>query len=78
MKKFLLIFLFFPAFLFGQINYNITVNTTNSWSGNLFYQQGGNPPGWNGPGPPPKPVKILDSNGVEIFSQNWQKKRLGF
>ena len=69
MKTFLLIFLFFPAFLFGQINYNITVNTTNSWSGNLFYQQGGNPPGWNGPGPPPKPVKILDSNGVEIFSK---------
>ncbi len=78
MKTFLLIFLFLPAFLFGQINYNITVNTTNSWTGNLFYQQGGNPPGWNGPGPPPKPVKILDSNGIEIFSQNWQKKGWDF
>ena len=72
MRKFIIILLFFPIFLFSQINYNITVNSLDSWNGNLFYQRGGNPPGWTGPYP--KPVKILDVNGVEIFSQNWQKK----
>ena len=74
MKNILFILSFIPALLFGQINYNITVSSTNAWFGNLFFQQGGNPPGWTGPGPSPKPVKILDVNGVEIFSENWQKK----
>ena len=78
MKNILFILSFIPALLFGQINYNITVSSTNAWFGNLFFQQGGNPPGWTGPGQSPKPVKILDVNGVEIFSENWQKKGWDF
>ena len=78
MKNILFILLFLPTLLFGQINYNITVSSTNAWFGNLFFQQGGNPPAWTGPGPSPKPVKILDPNGVEIFSENWQKKGWDF
>ena len=77
--RFYLLIIFFPAFInFGQVNYNITVNSSSAYNGNLFFHQGGNPPGWNGPGAPPRPVKILDSLGNEIFSENWQKKGWDF
>ena len=61
-----------------QLNYNITINTPNSWGGNLFFQQGGTPPGWNPPPAPPRPVKIIDSTGVDIFSQSWGMKGWDF
>ena len=42
-------------FVFGQqLNYNITVNNSDAWSANLFFQQGGEPPGWTSPPPAPK------------------------
>ncbi|GEM_PF-1041308 len=66
MKKLLLILLCYPLIGFSQpANYNITVNTNNAWSGNLFFQRGGTPQ---------KPVKIVDSTGIEIFSENWGMK----
>ena len=55
---------------FGQQpNYTITVNTTDGWHGNLFFQRGGTPQ---------KPVKIIDLTGIEIFSQNWGMKGADF
>ena len=47
-------------------NYTITVNTPNAWHGNLFFQTAGQPI---------KPVKIIESTGTEIFSQNWKQFR---
>ena len=58
MKKLLLILFCFPLIGFSQANYTITVNTSNAWSGNLFFQTGGQPI---------KPVKIIDPTGTEIF-----------
>jgi hypothetical protein len=78
MNKFLFTLLFCPILALGQLNYNISVYTNNSWNGNLFFQQGGSPPGWTSPPPPPRPVKIIDSSGVEIFSQNWGMKGWDF
>ncbi len=69
MKKLLLIIFYLPIFGFGQATYNITVNTSNAWSGNLFFQKGGQPI---------KPVKIIDSTGNEIFSQNMSMKGWDF
>ena len=78
MKKLLLLFLYFPVIVFGQVNYNISVNLANAWHGNLFFQQGGNPPGWTSPPAPPRPVKIIDSTGVDVFSQSWGMKGWDF
>jgi len=78
MRKLLFIFLCLPVLVLGQLNYNITINTPNSWGGNLFFQQGGTPPGWNPPPAPPRPVKIIDSTGVDIFSQSWGMKGWDF
>ena len=62
MKKLLLILLCYPLIGFGQQpNYTVTVNTPDAWQANLFFQLGG---------PPIKPVKIIDSTGTEIFSEN--------
>ena len=61
-----------------QLNYNITVNNSGAWPANLFFQRGGEPPNWTPPPPAPKPVKIIDSLGVEIFSENWGKKGWDF
>ena len=69
MKKLLLILLCYPLIGFSQANYNITINTNNAWSGNLFFQKGGQPI---------KPVKIIDSTGTEIFSENWTMKGWDF
>ena len=70
MKKLLLLLLCYPFIGFSQpANYNITVNTNNAWSGNLFFQRGGTPQ---------KPVKIVDSTGIEIFSENWGMKGWDF
>ena len=69
MKKLLLILLCYPLIGFSQANYNITINTNNAWSGNLFFQKGGQPI---------KPVKIIDSTGTEIFSENWGMKGWDF
>ena len=69
MKKILIILACLPLIGFGQANYNITVNTIAAWNGNLFFQKGGQPT---------KPVKIIDSTGIEIFSQNWDMKGWDF
>ena len=50
-------------------NYTITVNSSGAWNGNLFFQRGGTPQ---------KPVKIVDSTGIEIFSENWGMKGWDF
>tara|TARA_B110000263_G_C15164538_1_gene443988 strand:+ start:107 stop:583 length:477 start_codon:yes stop_codon:yes gene_type:complete len=69
MKKLLLILLCYPLIGFSQVNYTITVNTNDAWSGNLFFQSGG---------APPRPVKIIDSTGTEIFSENLGMKGFDF
>jgi hypothetical protein len=69
MKKLLLILLCYPLIGFSQPNYTVTVNTSNAWQANLFFQLGG---------PPIKPVKIIDSTGTEIFSENWGMKGWDF
>ncbi|MAB95248.1 MAG: hypothetical protein CMC98_03995 [Flavobacteriales bacterium] len=61
MKLFSYLIFLVPSLLFAQIDYNITHNNTNAYSGNLFFQKGGSSP---------RPVKILDSSYVEIYSQN--------
>ena len=76
--RFYLLIIFLPISLISQVNYNITVNSSTAYNGNLFFHQGGTPPGWNGPGAPPRPVKILDSLGNEIFSEVWGKKGWDF
>ena len=76
--RFYLLIIFLPISLISQVNYNITVNSSSAYNGNLFFHQGGTPPGWNGPGAPPRPVKILDSLGNEIFSEVWGKKGWDF
>ena len=69
MKK-LLMLLCIPLIGFSQPpNYTITVNTPDAWHGNLFFQRGGTPQ---------KPVKIIDSIGIEMFSQNWGMKGWDF
>ena len=75
MKYIKLIFLLCPVIVFSQqINYTITVNSSDAWHGNLFFHQGGQPPSWTAPPQYPKPVKIIDSTGTEMFSQAWGKK----
>jgi len=70
MKKILLILLCYSLIGFGQQpNYTITVNTADAWPANLFFQLGG---------PPIKPVKIVDSTEIEIFSENWDMKGWDF
>ena len=69
MKKLLLLLIFVPLIGFSQVNYTITVNTADAWHGNLFFKRGGTPQ---------KPVKIIDSTGTEIFSQNWGMKGSDF
>lgn len=70
MRKLLLILLCLPMIGFGQQpNYTITANTSDAWQANLFFQVGG---------PPIKPVKIVDSTGIEIFSENFGKKGWDF
>ena len=69
MKK-LLMLLCIPLIGLSQPpNYTITVNTPDAWHGNLFFQRGGTPQ---------KPVKIIDSIGIEMFSQNWGMKGWDF
>ena len=67
-KNYIIIFLI-PLLGFNQANYNITINNTNAWQGNLFFQLGG---------APAKPVKIIDPNGNELFSQDWGMKGWDF
>jgi len=69
MKKLLLLLLCYPLIGFSQVNYTITVNTNDAWSANLFFQRGGSPP---------RPVKIIDSTGTEIFSENLGMKGWDF
>jgi hypothetical protein len=69
MKKLLLILLCSPLIGFSQANYTITVNTPDSWDGNLFFQRGGTQP---------RPVNIVDPTGIEIFSENWGMKGWDF
>ena len=71
-KKILLFLIIFPTLSFTQPqqpNYTITVNTNQAWDANLFFQRGGTAP---------RPVKIIDSAGTEIFSQNWGMKGWDF
>ena len=69
MKLFSYLIFLVPSLLFAQIDYNITYNNTNAYSGNLFFQKGGSSP---------RPVKILDSSHVEIYSQNMGMKGWDF
>ena len=72
MKKILLyLFIWIPVLAFTQApaNYNITVNTNNTWQANLFFQRGGTQP---------RPVMIVDPTGTQIFSQNWGMKGWDF
>ena len=69
MNKIIICIIFFPIFLFGQVNYTITINTDSAWHGNLFFQKGGSQP---------RQVKIIDSTGVELFSENWGMKGWDF
>ena len=70
MKKVLLLLLCLPLIGITQVtNYNVTINSTNAWQGNLFYQKGGDQP---------RPVKILDPSGAGIFSQNMGMKGWDF
>lgn len=69
MKLFFYLILLVPSLLFSQIDYNITYSNSNAYSGNLFFQKGGSNP---------RPVKILDSNSVEIYSQNMGMKGWDF
>ncbi len=69
MKLFSYLIFLVPSLLFAQIDYNITYNNTNAYSGNLFFQKGGSSP---------RPVKILDSSYVEIYSQNMGMKGWDF
>ena len=79
MNKLILILFISPFIGFSQqLNYTITVNNGNAWSGNLFFQRGGSPPSWTPPPAYPKPVKIIDSTGTEIFSQDMGKKGWDF
>ena len=66
MRALLLILLLVPMMSFEQqANYSITINTGGAWGGNLFFKKGGQPV---------KPVKILNSLGTEMFSENWGMK----
>ena len=78
MRKLLFTLLFLPIIMLGQLNFNITINTPNKWGGNLFFQQGGTPPGWVSPPAPPRPVKIIDSTGTDLYSQSWFRKGWDF
>ncbi|MEC7645881.1 MAG: aryl-sulfate sulfotransferase [Bacteroidota bacterium] len=69
MRKIFMILICYPLIGLSQVNYTITVNTNDAWHGNLFFQRGG---------PPQKPVKIVDSSGLEIFSENWGMKGWDF
>ena len=69
MKLFFYLILLVPTLLLAQIDYNITYSNLNAYSGNLFFQKGGSNP---------RPVKILDSNSVEVYSQNMGMKGWDF
>ena len=69
MKKTLILLFFYPLIAFTQVNYTITVFTNDAYDGNLFFQRGGSPQ---------KPVKIIDSSGIELFSENWGMKGWDF
>ena len=69
MKKILLTLLCLPSLVFSQVNYTVTVNTPDSWQGNLFFQRGGTPQ---------KLVKIIDPSITEIYSQNLGMKGWDF
>ena len=69
MKLFFYLIFLVPSLLFSQIDYNITYSNSNAYSGNLFFQKGGSSP---------RPVKILDSSHVEIYSQNMGMKGWDF
>ncbi|MDC0231064.1 aryl-sulfate sulfotransferase [Aureispira] len=70
MNKLIYLIFLIPTFVFSQpVTFNITINTSNVWQGNLFFKRGGTPQ---------KPVKIVDTSGSEIFSQNWGTKGSDF
>ena len=71
MKNILFILLVFLSLSgFSQLpNYNVTINTTDKWDGNIFFLLGGSPQ---------KPVKIIDTSGVTIFHENWHPKGWDF
>lgn len=53
-------FYLFPLVGLAQPNYDININT-NPYPGNIFFQVGG---------PPSKPVNIVNTNGVLIYSED--------
>ena len=64
MKSFILLLSFIPLLAFTQPDYNILTNN-GAHPGNLFFQVGG---------PPSKPVNIVDSSGILIYSEDFGMK----
>jgi hypothetical protein len=71
MRIILIILFSLPSFLLAQIetDYIITIDTGEAWDANIFYKKTGNTP---------RPVKILDSSGDELFSEVWPLKGTDF
>ena len=55
--------------VYTQTNYEIVVNSTDAYQGNLFFHKGGTPP---------KNVMILSPEGEELFVENWGMKGWDF
>ena len=71
MKNILILLLSLPSFLFAQteMDYIITIDTGEAWDANIFYFKHGDAP---------RPVKILNSSGEELFSEVWPLKGTDF
>ena len=71
MRIILTLVLALPSILVAQTenDYIITVDTGEAWDGNVFFHKTGDAP---------RPVKILDSSGEELFSEVWPLKGIDF
>jgi len=71
MRIILIILFSLPSFLIAQTetDYIITIDTGEAWDANIFFRKTGNAP---------RPVKILDSSGEELFSEVWPMKGTDF
>ena len=71
MRIILIILFSLPSFLIAQTetDYIITIDTGEAWDANIFFRKTGNAP---------RPVKILDSSGEELFSEVWPMRGTDF
>ena len=73
MKKLLLLLLCVPLIGFTQSNFNVTINNGDAWNGNFFIHY------WSPTmAQPLRTVKIINSSGAEIFSENWTPRGRDF